>query len=132
MNDIIIIKEKVFPTLVAVTDTEQERGLMFKEWPPPIMSFPFSTSEQRKFWMKNTPSPLDIIFCMSGKIIEIYNGNPNCENLIGPDNPTDLVVEMPAGMVGKYGISSGDTVSLKYSIATLAKHYMQKLAITST
>lgn len=128
MNDIVIIKGKMFPTLVALTDMEQERGLMHREWPPPIMSFPFSSLEARKFWMKNTPSPLDIIFCRAGKVIDVCSGTPNCEDFIGPEEPTDLVIEMPAGTAGKFGISSGDMVSLKYSVSTLARHYMEKLA----
>lgn len=67
-KDIIVLGKNKFETLVARTPLEHLRGLMFKEWPPPIMSFPYSDAGIKKFWMKNTPSPLDIIFCYAGEI----------------------------------------------------------------
>ena len=127
MNDLIIINNKSLPTLVALTEPEQETGLMYKEWPPPIMSFPFISSEIRKFWMKNTPSPLDIIFCNSGRIVGIYEGKPYSEDLFGPDVPVDLVVETPSGMVKKLCIDCGNNVKLKYSIKSLARKFAMVL-----
>lgn len=123
MSDLIIINGKSLPTLIALTEPEQEIGLMYKEWPPPIMTFPFINSEIRKFWMKNTPSPLDIIFCNSGRIVGIYEGKPYSEDLIGPNSPVNLVVETPAGMAKKLSINSGDNVKLKYSLESLAKKF---------
>jgi hypothetical protein len=124
--DKIIIKGKTFPTLVAITDEEQERGLMYAEWPPPVMSFPFNKEAKRKFWMKNTISPLDIIFCRAGKIVEICSGNPLSEKFVGPNEPTDLVIEVPAGIASKHAFQPGDQVKLCFSVSTLAKHYETK------
>src|ERR1700749_4156598 len=96
--DYIVINENIIGTIVAVTEAEHARGLMFKPWPQPVMTFPYRKAEARKFWMKNCPGPLDLIFCRAGKVIKIVTGQPYSELHIGPDEPTDLVVEMPAGM----------------------------------
>ena len=121
--DRILIKDKEFNTLVAISEEEQQRGLMFKSWPPPIMTFDFKKADYHKFWMKDTISPLDIIFCKRDKIIDIYKGQPLSLTFIGPDDKTDMVIEMPLGTAEKYGIKKGDSVNLKYSLNTLAKRF---------
>lgn len=126
MSDEIILGGHKFSTLVAITEDEHIKGLMHKAWPPPVMIFPYETAEVRKFWMKNTPSPLDIIFCNDNKIISINNGEPLSTKLIGPNEPSDLVVEVPLGTVNKLGIKIGDPVKINYSIYTIAKKYEKK------
>jgi uncharacterized membrane protein (UPF0127 family) len=108
---------------VAITQREQSIGLMYKEWPPPIMVFPFKNAQHIKFWMKNTPSPLDVIFCRGGRIIGIYQGEPNSTELFGPNTLSDLVIEMPKGHAQKYGIKVGSHVEMKYSGDTILKLY---------
>jgi uncharacterized membrane protein (UPF0127 family) len=110
VSDTISIKGQVFPTLVALTEAEQSRGLMFREWPPPIMVFPYRTAAPRRFWMKNTISPLDIVFCKANHVVGIFRGDPLSTKLIGPDEPSDLVVELPAGTADHLGLSVGDYV----------------------
>jgi uncharacterized membrane protein (UPF0127 family) len=105
------INGESFPTLIAVTEEEQARGLMFREWPPPVMAFP-SKLGVRKFWMKNTYCPLDIVFCRGGKIIQICRGEPLSTMAVGPNHPSDLVVEFPAGTMDKYGVRVGDKIAL--------------------
>lgn len=124
MDDTISINGQVFPTIVAVTESEQQRGLMYQKWPPPIMSFPYTRAGTRKFWMKNTISPLDIIFCRSNHIIGIFEGEPMSTNLIGPNEPCDLVVELPKGTAGRLGLRTGDYVSLKPTKDTLARQVL--------
>jgi uncharacterized membrane protein (UPF0127 family) len=120
-NDVVIIGENKFSTIIALTQDEHERGLMFKPWPPPVMSFPYNTAAVRKFWMKNTPSALDIIFCRGGFVIDIKHGKPYDCTLICPNSETDLVVELPHGTVEAHNISVGDPVRVKYSLDTLVK-----------
>lgn len=121
MSDIISIKGMVLPTLVAITDEEQRRGLMFQEWPPPIMSFPYHTAAVRRFWMKNTSSPLDIIFCRANRVVGIFRGEPMSTTLVGPEEPSDLVVELPAGTASKLGLEVGDYVGFSPTKETIAK-----------
>lgn len=118
------IKNSIFNNvLIAITDAEQEKGLMFKSWPPPIMAFPYNKAEKRKFWMKNTSSPLDVIFCKNNKIISIFKGEPFSMKNFGPDETSDLVIEFPYGMAKNLDIKAGDEVKLQYSIKTIAKKY---------
>lgn len=121
MNDTISIKGQTFPAVVAVTKEEQSRGLMFQEWPPPIMAFPYTQASPRRFWMKNTISPLDIVFCKSNHVIGIFKGEPLSTKLVGPDEPSDLVVELPAGTADQLGLQVGDYVGYAPTKETLAR-----------
>lgn len=120
MNDSIVIGNKAFPVLVALTPEEQSQGLMWKKWPPPVMAFPGSL-QVRKFWMKNTPSPLDIVFCRDNRIISVCKGEPFSTTLIGPEDTSDLVIEFPAGTIDAIGVDVGDCATLKYSVKTAAR-----------
>ncbi len=128
MSDKIIIGSNApLDTLVAITQKEQAKGLMHKAWPPPIMTFAFDKSSIHKFWMRQTPSPLDLIFCQAGKVIAIYQGEPLSIKHIGPNIPTNLVVEMPQGMAKELNISANDSVSLVCSSSTRIKYYQNIL-----
>lgn len=121
MGDAISIKGQTFPALVAVTAEEQQRGLMYQQWPPPIMAFPYRKASVRKFWMKNTVSPLDIIFCRANEVVGIFRGEPLSTTLVGPNEPSDLVVELPAGTAERLGLQVGDYVGYSPTKETLAK-----------
>ena len=126
MNDKIVFGAAELETLVALTDVEQERGLMFR-LVPAVMSFPYEKPAIRKFWMKNTVCPLDIVFCHAGKVVDVYYGQPLSLEHVGPNIMTDLVVELPYGSAEKLGIWCGQSVKLSYSMRTLAKRYELKL-----
>jgi uncharacterized membrane protein (UPF0127 family) len=108
----IYIHNNIFTTLLAVSSDEQSKGLMYEEWPPPIMSFVYAEPQVNKFWMKNTPSPLDIVFCHNGKVSQICQGEPNSTRVVGGDTYSDLVIEFPLGTVNKSGIKIGHSVGL--------------------
>lgn len=110
----IVLGDNKLDTLIASTPTEQERGLMFIDPPAPVMSFIYSRPQLNKFWMKQTKAPLDIIFSCNGRITNICVGEPYSLRLIGDDNPSDLVIEMPLGTCEKMGIKIGDPVKLEY------------------
>ena len=112
MSSYVKIGNILFETLIAISQEEQATGLMNKNWPPPIMSFVYASSRINKFWMANTPSPLDILFCNNGKIINICYGEPFSIQTIGSDNKSDLVVELPFGTCAKYNIAINDPVVL--------------------
>lgn len=99
-------------TLIAETPEEQSKGLMYQQWPPPIMAFPFQTKAVHKFWMKNTYCPLDIVFCRDNVVLGIFRGQPLSTTLVGPNEPVDLVVELPAGTADRYKIKRGDRVQV--------------------
>ena len=108
----VYIHNNIFPTLLAISFDEQSQGLMHQEWPPPVMSFVYAEPRLNKFWMKNTPSPLDIIFCRNGSVLEICYGEPYSTSVIGGDHLSDLVIELPHGTVASTSIRIGHSVGL--------------------
>lgn len=108
----IYIHNNIFPTLFAISEEEQSQGLMRQDWPPPIMSFVYSSPQVNKFWMKDTPSPLDIIFCYQGKIAQICKGEPYSTSVVGSNQLSDLVVEFPYGTSETVGIKIGYKVGI--------------------
>lgn len=128
----VYINDTVFPTLLAVSSEEQSRGLMHQEWPPPVMSFIYSSPGLNRFWMKNTPSPLDIVFCHNGRVSEICYGQPHDTSVIG-SQISDLVIELPHGTVDSAGIKVGQAVGLfqptldqlRKTIAEKSKHFVK-------
>ena len=102
------------PTLLAITHYEQERGLMEVPPPAPVMSFVYSRPNINRFWMQNTPSPLDIVFSLNGTITGIHKGEPYSTAAIGDYNPSDLVVELPRDTCKALGITIGDPISLTH------------------
>ncbi len=125
--DKIIFGDHALTTLVALTDQEQQQGLMHISWPPPVMSFPYESSKIRKFWMRNTICPLDIVFCHKNRVISIVDGEPLSLKHIGPNIPSDLVVELPRGMAKQLNIIPGMPTKLVYGLFTLAKKLELKM-----
>jgi hypothetical protein len=123
-TDEIFINGIKFGTKVAITEEDQQRGLMYQPWPPPVMVFPYQKASQRKFWMKNTISPLDIIFCRSNKIVKIVRGEPLSTAMVGPEEPSDFVIELPAGTCKEHNFQSGQNIFFKPSVKSLA-HILQ-------
>lgn len=108
----IYINDNVFPSLLAISEEEQAHGLMGQAWPPPVMSFIYASPKVTQFWMKNTPSPLDIVFSCNGVITQICRGEPHSTELIGDYRSSDLVIEFPLGTVLASGIKLGHKVGL--------------------
>ena len=109
-----------FQVEVAKTSEEQEKGLMFRTdipdnsgmlfWPyPPDGGAP----KEANFWMKNTPSALDIIFIRAnGTIAHIAeNAVPYDQTPIPSGEPVAAVLELKGGRTSALGIAEGDKVS---------------------
>ena len=112
---------------IAITEQAHCQGLKHIE-ALTIMAFPYKTLEIRSFWMEDTISPLDIIFCNAGKIVSIENGEPLSLKYLG-NVKTDLVIEVPAGFCERTNIKVGDCVKMEKSIAVIAAEYAQSLKI---
>lgn len=102
----------------AKTRDEQERGLMFRTdltdtngmlfYPYP----PEGPPREANFWMKNTPSALDIIFIRAdGTIATIANAVPFDETPLSSGEPVGAVLEIKGGRAAALGIAEGDKVS---------------------
>lgn len=126
-NGYIYIDNNIFPSLLAISDFEQSVGLMKQSWPPPIMSFVYNYPKINKFWMHNTESPLDIVFCCNGEVTQICKGEPFSTKIIGDDKLSDLVIEFPYGTVSSSEIYLSNKVGLvKPTIKELKKIILEK------
>jgi len=108
----LYVANNIFPTLLAISEDEQMQGLMGQEWPPPVMSFIYASPRVNRFWMKNTPSPLDIVFSCQGEVTQICIGEPFSTAAVGDYRDSDLIVEFPYGTVDRSKIKIGHQIGL--------------------
>ncbi|MDO7842038.1 DUF192 domain-containing protein [Sphingomonas immobilis] len=109
----------VFTVERAQTAPDQARGLMFRTDIPAdggMLFHPYppdgGAPKAASFWMKNTPSPLDIIFIRAdGTIARIAeNTPPFSEAQIPSGEPVAAVLEIRGGRSADLDIAEGDTV----------------------
>ncbi|WP_371397738.1 DUF192 domain-containing protein [Fretibacter rubidus] len=106
--------------MVEIADTleKQARGYMWREEIPldTGMLFEFERPKVATIWMKNTPSPLDIIFVRSnGRILKIeHNAQPYTLRSASSEAPIAAVLELAAGRSMDLGIKPGDLVAHEF------------------
>ncbi len=110
----------VFRAELARTAAEQARGLMYRTdlKPDDAMLFaPYPAEgggpKVASFWMKNTPTALDIVFIRAdGTIARIAeNTVPFSEDQVSSGEPVAAVLELVGGRAAETGVSEGDRVS---------------------
>lgn len=104
----------------AATPAAQEKGLMYRTdltrdggmlfWPYPAAG---GGPREASFWMKNTPTPLDIVFIRPDRTIARIAENtvPFSEAPVLSGEPVDAVLELVGGRAAELGIAEGDSVS---------------------
>ncbi|MEG3088198.1 DUF192 domain-containing protein [Sphingomonas sp. PB4P5] len=109
-----------FVVELAKTPEQQEKGLMFRTNIPKdagMLFAPYPAAgggpREASFWMKNTPSSLDIIFIRAdGTIARIAeNTVPFSETPVPSGEPVAAVLELNGGRASELGIGEGDSVS---------------------
>ncbi len=77
------------------------------------MIFPMRPARPASFWMKNTPSPLDIIFIApDGRVIRIAAmTTPFSLDPIDSGGPVEAVLEIAGGRAAETGLKPGDRVN---------------------
>tara|TARA_R110001606_G_scaffold71247_17_gene163773 strand:+ start:9743 stop:10216 length:474 start_codon:yes stop_codon:yes gene_type:complete len=107
-----------FMVEIADEEPERQRGMMFRE---PLaddrgMLFEFPDVAERGFWMRNTPSSLDIIYIdPRGRIVSIAShAVPFSEQVIPSNGAASGVLELRAGRAGEIGARAGDQVQHKF------------------
>jgi hypothetical protein len=105
---------------IADEDAERQRGLMFR---PPLedergmlFTWPGEPPREQSFWMRNTPSSLDIVYIdPSGRIVSIASHTtPNSEAPIPSNGAANGVLELRAGRAEEIGAEPGDRVEHPY------------------
>jgi uncharacterized membrane protein (UPF0127 family) len=108
-----------FKVELAKTPEQQEKGLMFRTGIPAdegMLFAPYPAAgggpRDASFWMKNTPSSLDIIFIRAdGTIARIAeNTVPFSEAPVISGEPVAAVLELNGGRSSALGIDEGDMV----------------------
>lgn len=110
----------VFHVEVAKTEAEQQKGLMYRTDIPKdggMLFAPYPPDgggpKMANFWMKNTPSSLDILFIRPDHTIARIAENtvPLSEAPIPSGEPVAAVLELNGGRAGELGIDEGDKVT---------------------
>lgn len=109
----------VFQVELALTPTEQQMGLMFREkmGRDEGMIFYFGLPEREvAFWMKNTLIPLDMIFVRAdGTIAHIHhNAQPHSLARVSSQLPVVSVIEVNGGRAADLGLRAGDRVEHRF------------------
>jgi len=101
---------------IAITRSEQKKGLMYRESLPENsgMLFSYKSARQMSFWMANTKIPLDIAFFdKDGILKEIYRLYPN--NTTTTKSISDdlhYAIEMEQGWFRSKGLKAGSQLDL--------------------
>lgn len=104
----------VFDALIADSDEERQRGLMFREVLADNegMLFNYGEVQTVSMWMRNTLISLDLIYIApDGEILKIIaNAQPHSLRPLASDFPVLGVLEVRGGLTRDAGIRPGDIV----------------------
>ena len=115
----MVLGGKTFSVEIADTQEEHALGLMYRDSMPADhgMIFLFPNEAPRRFWMKNTRIPLDIMyFDKDLKLVSISADTPPCRVSNCPSYsskaPAQYVLELNAGLAASLGVKVGDQLTL--------------------
>ncbi len=112
----IKVGDAVVRMQVAVSQTEQQRGLMQRRdlGADDGMLFPYRKPQAMSFWMHNTPTPLDIgFFDAEGVLVEIYPLQPFDETSVkSRSKQLKFALEMNQGWFAAHGVRPGAKLDL--------------------
>jgi hypothetical protein len=96
---------------IADTDELRNRGLMWRTGLDDTMGmlFEFGRAQPLTFWMRNTPTALDIIFLSTEKtVINIAADTaPMSDTIYSSRAPAQYVIEVPAGFCRRHQVLPG-------------------------
>jgi len=102
---------------IAETPEARARGLMGRVLGDFMagMLFIFETPQPQTFWMRNTPSSLDMMFIdAGGRVLNVAaHTTPLSDQLYSSAGPALYVVEAKAGFADRYGIRPGCSMRWK-------------------
>ena len=102
---------------IEIADTPQARsvGLMGRRGLDDSMGMLFVHDDAgpKNFWMRNTPTPLDIIFVSADdRVTNIAaNTKPLSDTVYSSNGPALFVVEVLAGFCARHGVEAGTRIS---------------------
>ena len=112
----LTVGEKTLRVQVVVNQDEQQRGLMGRRdlGPDDGMIFVYPMPQQMSFWMRGTPTPLDIgFFKEDGTLGEVYAMYPFDETPVkSAGSDYTLALEVNQGWFAKNGLKTGARINL--------------------
>ncbi len=119
----IAVGDKTVRMQLAVKPKEMERGLMERRdlGADDGMIFIYEGTQQMSFWMRNTPTPLDIgFFTADGVLREVYPLHPYDETPVrSVGEQLKFALEMNQVWFAKNGVKPGAKLDLKALSAAL-------------
>lgn len=116
----VTIGDQVVQLEVARTAAEQTQGLMYRPALPDDrgMLFPFDPPRPLRFWMRNTPQPLDMVFLLNGEVKAVIANVPPCSSqpcpTYGPGTDVNQVIELRSGRAAELGLKAGDQLQIRF------------------
>jgi len=119
----IAVGGKTVRMQLAVRSPEMQRGLMDRHdlGRDDGMIFIYESPQQMSFWMRNTPTPLDIgFFSPTGVLEEVYPLHPFDETAVASRTMRlQFALEMNQGWYRENGVKPGAQIDLKALVAAL-------------
>jgi uncharacterized membrane protein (UPF0127 family) len=117
----VTINGQTFNVATAKSPAEQQEGLADRDaiTVNQGMLFLYNNPGYYSFWMKGMRFPLDIIFIQNNKVIFVVENaqtlQPNNDSppLYQSLEPSDMVMEINAGLAKRYNIKKGDSVKIQ-------------------
>jgi uncharacterized protein len=112
----LTVGEKTLRAQIVVNQDEQQRGLMGRRdlGPDDGMLFVYPMPQQMSFWMRGTPTPLDIGFFKAdgtlGEVCAMYPFDETPVKSAGSDYT--LALEVNQGWFAKHGLKPGARIKL--------------------
>lgn len=120
---VIQVGDKPVKMQLAVKPREMEHGLMERTdlKPDEGMLFVYAGTQQMSFWMRNTPTPLDIgFFTTDGTLKEVFQMQPYDETPVrSRSSELKFALEMNQGWFVKNEVKPGAKLDLKALSAAL-------------
>ncbi|MCB9757388.1 MAG: DUF192 domain-containing protein [Candidatus Omnitrophica bacterium] len=112
-------KKQCYVIELAISEKERLKGLQEREYLDKNagMLFALDGRTVRKFWMKDTLIPLDMLWLdYTGQILYIEHAAVPCEKdpcpTYGPDVPASYVLEISAGQAAQKDMRVGERITL--------------------
>lgn len=109
----LVIRGQLVRAELAVTQSEQVKGLMFRSHLPENqgMLFVYSSEKEACMWMKNTVIPLSVAFIdETFRIINIARMKPLTRQSHCAEAPASFALEMNFGWFRKHSVVPGDLI----------------------
>lgn len=125
----IKVGEKTVRMQLAVHPAEMQRGLMHRRdlGKDDGMLFVYAKPQKMSFWMRNTPTPLDIgFFSREGVLEEVYPMQPFDETSVASrGDRLQFALEMNQGWFRDSGVKPGAKLDVKALVAALKERGLQ-------